>query len=92
MVDILLRELINSIFNEIRHATYVLLYTTKNIYKHSKNSSKTRRYSAITTVSTCNNTSIIARLYGIFEIVVGEKKSYKYIIIIIIVDNEKILF
>ena len=51
-LNILLRkELINPIFNEIRHAIYVLLYTTKKkIQIYSKNL-KTRRYSAITAMS-----------------------------------------
>ena len=32
-LNILLRELMNPIFNEIKHAIYVLLYTTKNNWK-----------------------------------------------------------
>ena len=39
------------IFNEIRHAIYVLLYNTKKIQIYSKNNSKTRRYSAIAAMS-----------------------------------------
>ena len=50
-LNISLWELINPILNEIRHAIYVLLYTTKNIQIYSRNCSKTRRYSAITAMS-----------------------------------------
>ena len=35
-LNILLRELINPIFNGIRHEIYVLLYTTKKIQIYSK--------------------------------------------------------
>ena len=49
-LNVSLRELRNPIFNEIRHAIYVLLYTTKKIQIYSKNL-KTRRYSAITAMS-----------------------------------------